>query len=184
MGFESAGFKHVGLIDNDPHSCATLRMNRPYWNVIEADLRRFRADYWYGVDVVAAGLPCPPFSVAGKQLGANDERDLFPVLLGVVAAAEPRAVLVENVRGLMAPRFAGYRSQICSLLEQKGYTVYWDLLDAYYYGASQHRTRAFRWLRLLLTNTKTSPDIGSRFIPLFTSAHRPSKLFRMSAGGP
>ena len=60
LGFEAAGFNHVALIDNDPHACATLRMNRPYWNVIEADLLRFSAHNWQGVDVVAAGLPCPP----------------------------------------------------------------------------------------------------------------------------
>ena len=143
LGFERAGFEHAALIDNDPHSCATLRTNRPYWNVIEADLRRFRPDYWRGVDVVAGGLPCPPFSIAGKQLGQEDERDLFPMLLGVVEATAPRAVLVENVRGLMTSRFECYRQHIRSKLELMGYSVHWEMLDAYDYGAPQHRTRSF-----------------------------------------
>lgn len=143
LGFERAGFDHAALIDHDPHSCATLRTNRPYWNVIEADLRRFQADYWQGVDVVAAGLPCPPFSVAGKQHGADDERDLFPVLLDIVEITQPQAVLVENVRGLMAARFDDYRLHIRSKIEELGYTVDWEMLDAYHYGASQHRTRSF-----------------------------------------
>ena len=143
LGFEIAGFEPVALIDNDPHSCATLRMNRPYWNVIQADLRGFPASYWRGVDVVAAGLPCPPFSVAGQQLGADDERDLFPVLLDVVAKTEPRAVVVENVRGLMMRRFDSYRCQVRREFEAMGYNVHWDMLDAYDYGVSQRRTRSF-----------------------------------------
>ena len=66
IGFEQAGFTHTALIDNDPHACATLRRNRPYWNVIEADMRRFQASYWNGVDLLAGGLPCPPFSIAAS----------------------------------------------------------------------------------------------------------------------
>ena len=93
--------------------------------MIEADLNRFEAGYWRGVDVVAGGLPCPPFSIAGKQHGAADERDLFPALLQIVAATEPRAVVVENVRGLMAARFAGYRAAVQTTLEDIGYVVDW-----------------------------------------------------------
>ncbi len=143
LGFERAGFEHAALIDFEPHSCATLRMNRPYWNVIEADLTRLDASYWAGVDVVAAGLPCPPFSVAGKQLGSDDERDLFPALLRIVRATEPRIVMVENVRGLMQNRFESYRSNIISLFMDMGYSVEWQLLDAFHYGTPQHRVRSF-----------------------------------------
>ena len=143
LGFEKAGFEHAALIDNDAHSCATLRTNRPYWNVIEADLRRFSAGYWRDVDVVAAGLPCPPFSVAGQQLGAEDDRDLFPALLDIVAEVEPRAVVVENVRGLMFQRFDGYRCQVRKALEHMGYETQWETLDAYDFGVPQHRTRSF-----------------------------------------
>lgn len=143
LGFESAGFEHVALIDNDPHSCATLRTNRPYWNVIEADLRRFQTDYWQGVDVVAAGLPCPPYTIAGKQLGADDERDLFPVFLEIVMTVCPQVVLVENVRGLMQPRFAEYREHIRRKLSSLDYSVHWSTLDAHDFGAPQHRIRSF-----------------------------------------
>ena len=143
LGFERAGFDHAALIDLDRHACATLRMNRPYWNVIEADLWRIDTAYWAGVDVVAAGLPCPPFSVAGKQLGDNDERDLFPALLRTVKAIGPRAVMVENVRGLMQRRFDVYRDQVSIALTAMGYAVTWRLLDAYDFGTPQHRTRSF-----------------------------------------
>ena len=76
LGLEQAGFSPVALIDSDPHSCATLRHNRPYWNVVEADIQRFDPRYWHGVDLLSGGLPCPPFSIAGKQLGRDDDREL------------------------------------------------------------------------------------------------------------
>ena len=116
LGFETAGFKHVALIDYDPHACATLRTNRRYWNVLQADIQRFPAGYWAGVDVVAAGLPCPPFSVAGRQLGSADERNLFPAFLRVVSETKPRVAVVENVRGLLQRRFDAYREHIDSEL--------------------------------------------------------------------
>ena len=54
---------------------------------------------WEGADLFAAGVPCPPFSVAGKQLGADDDRDMFPSALKLIAEIHPRAVLLENVPG-------------------------------------------------------------------------------------
>ena len=143
LGFEQAGFTAAALIDVHAHSCATLRINRPYWNVLQVDLNRFNAGYWRGVDVVSAGLPCPPFSVAGHRLGADDERDLFPSLLRIVGEVAPRAIMVENVPGLLSRRFEGYREDIQGALEQMGYNVVWRILDAYNFGTPQHRNRCF-----------------------------------------
>jgi DNA (cytosine-5)-methyltransferase 1 len=81
LGLEQAGIGHAGLVELDKHACATLRLNRPAWNVIEQDLHHFDGRPFVGVDIVSGGLPCPPFSVAGKQLGHKDERNLFPVLI-------------------------------------------------------------------------------------------------------
>ena len=78
LGLEQAGFEHVALIEIDKHACATLRKNRPGWHVIEDDVKNFSAIEYHGVDLLAGGVPCPPFSIAGKQLGNDDERDLFP----------------------------------------------------------------------------------------------------------
>ena len=78
LGLEKAGFGHTALVEIDKHCCATLRHNRPAWNVLEEDMRVFKersADF-KGIDLFAGGLPCPPFSVAGKQLGEKDERNL------------------------------------------------------------------------------------------------------------
>lgn len=143
LGLEAAGFSPLALLDIDPHCCATLRHNRPYWNVIEADLRRFNPDYWAGADLVSAGLPCPPFSIAGKQHGADDERDMFPHMLRIVAKLKPRAVLVENVRGLLSSRFAPYREKIDKSLGKLGFDSYWAMFDAANFGAPQTRTRVF-----------------------------------------
>ncbi|MBL4620285.1 MAG: DNA cytosine methyltransferase, partial [Marinicaulis sp.] len=79
LGLEAAGFGHLALVDNDTPACNTLRLNRPKWAVFEQDLAEFDGAPFRGVDLVAGGLPCPPFSVAGKQLGPKDERNLFPV---------------------------------------------------------------------------------------------------------
>ena len=66
---------------------------------MQTDIRNVDGGDFRGVDVIAAGVPCPPFSTAGKQLGADDERDMFPAALTIIAAAKPRAVMLENVRG-------------------------------------------------------------------------------------
>ncbi|MCZ2149097.1 MAG: DNA cytosine methyltransferase [Bryobacterales bacterium] len=84
IGLEQAGFEHTGLIEIDRHACATLRLNRPGWNVVEQDLNAFDGSQFKGVDLISGGLPCPPFSVAGNQLGWNDERNLFPAMIRLV----------------------------------------------------------------------------------------------------
>ncbi|MEO8361227.1 MAG: DNA cytosine methyltransferase [Vicinamibacteria bacterium] len=143
IGLESAGFHHVALVELDPGPCATLRANRPRWPVIEADLRFFDAKPFAGVDLVAAGVPCPPFSKAGKQLGADDERDLFPEVLRIVRETRPRAVMIENVRGLLDERFADYRTAYMRSMRALDYVVYgWRLLQASHFGVPQLRPRA------------------------------------------
>ena len=78
LGLEQEGIQHSALVEYDRHACATLRFNRPNWNVVQADIREFDATPYRGTDIVSGGLPCPPFSIAGKQLGEDDERNLFP----------------------------------------------------------------------------------------------------------
>ena len=70
LGLEKAGFDHIILVELEPLACETLRINRPKWNIIQGDLRTFEATSYNGqVDLLAGGVPCPPFSIAGKQLG-------------------------------------------------------------------------------------------------------------------
>jgi len=143
LGLEQAGFGHEALVEIDPHCCNTLRANRPRWNVLEQDLQLFkeRAGDFRGVDLVAGGLPCPPFSVAGKQLGALDERNLFPDALEIVEAIKPRAVMIENVRGFLDAVFKDYREGLKSQLKKMGYVTDWRLLNASHFGVPQLRPR-------------------------------------------
>ncbi|MDR5777634.1 MULTISPECIES: DNA cytosine methyltransferase [unclassified Caballeronia] len=141
LGIEMAGFDHAALIEIEPPACATLRLNRPDWNVIEGDLRKFSGKPYRGIDLVAGGVPCPPFSKAGKQLGADDERDLFPEAIRLVDECRPQAVMLENVRGLLDPVFSDYRLNVEKRLKKLGYVAGWRLLNASHYGVSQLRPR-------------------------------------------
>ena len=107
LGIERAGFGHEALIEIDDWSRQTLSLNRPRWNVIQgdqSDLTKFDASPFKGADLVAGGVPCPPFSKAGKQLGSADERDLFPEAIRVIDQVRPKAVMLENVRGFQIGR--------------------------------------------------------------------------------
>lgn len=144
LGLEQAGFDHRGLVEIDRHCCETLRLNRPAWQVFEKDLHRFAAEdaaQFKGVDLLAGGLPCPPFSVAGKQLGDNDERNLFPVALDLVEQLQPRAVMIENVRGFLDAVFEDYRRHLVTRFEALGYHAEWRLLNASDFGVPQLRPR-------------------------------------------
>jgi DNA (cytosine-5)-methyltransferase 1 len=142
LGLEQAGITHQGLIEIDPHACKTLRYNRPAWNVLQQDLHRFTdAKAFKGVDIVSGGLPCPPFSKAGKQLGQLDERNLFPIAIDIVDQIRPRAVMIENVRGILDAVFEDYRKYIAGELKKLGYSTSWRLLNASDYGVSQLRPR-------------------------------------------
>ena len=142
LGLERAGFKHVALVEIDAAACATLRYNRPLWSVFEEDARFFDGQPYRGADLLAGGIPCPPFSVAGRQLGREDERDLFPTVLRLVKEINPHAVMVENVRGLLESRFESYRSEISAALSYLGYQANWTLLQASDFGLPQLRPRA------------------------------------------
>jgi DNA (cytosine-5)-methyltransferase 1 len=141
LGYEMAGIDHAGLVELDKHACATLRLNRPEWNVIEQDLNHFDGAAFRGVDIISGGLPCPPFSVAGKQLGENDERNLFPVLIRLVDQIRPRAVMIENVRGILDAVFVDYRLFIREQLKRLGYKTGWKLMNASDFGVPQLRPR-------------------------------------------
>ena len=141
LGLELAGFGHEALVELEPAACETLRLNRPNWNVVERDLRQFSGKPFKGVDLVAGGVPCPPFSKAGKQLGADDDRDLFPEALRLVDECRPQAVMLENVRGLLDAVFEDYRNGVEVQLRKLGYKSGWRLLNASQYGVSQLRPR-------------------------------------------
>jgi DNA (cytosine-5)-methyltransferase 1 len=178
VGLHQAGFRHLALVEIDQYAVATLELNieehevwaweRENCDVLSADVKEFdpyrdlrkgaQLLERRGLDLLAGGVPCPPFSHAGKQLGKDDERDLFPRMLDLVKMLEPRAVMIENVRGIMDPKFSDYRDWIKAKLqggtylgddgqlardEGLGYTVCkWGVLEASNFGVPQLRPRA------------------------------------------
>jgi DNA (cytosine-5)-methyltransferase 1 len=136
-----AGFHHEALVEIDTHACETLQKNRPNWNVIQADIRDFDIMPYRGIDLLAGGVPCPPFSIAGQQLGEDDERNLFDEAIHLVDQCRPKAVMLENVRGLLDPIFDDYRKRITSQIEFMGYKGFWRLLNASDFGVPQRRPR-------------------------------------------
>ncbi|HET7015134.1 MAG TPA: DNA cytosine methyltransferase [Streptosporangiaceae bacterium] len=141
LGLEQAGFRHLAAVELDGYACETLALNRRSWHPIQTDLHDFDGRPFAGTDLLSGGVPCPPFSIAGKQLGAADERDLFPQALRLVEECEPVAVMLENVRGLATERFASYREQVVARLECLGYQVHWQVLNACEFGVPQLRPR-------------------------------------------
>src|SRR5262245_21619843 len=107
LGLAQAGFRHVAVLEVDATACATLEQNNEHTAArsssrtlvacqdITQDSAGYLASAHRGVDLFAGGVPCPPFSIAGKQLGPDDERDLFPAALRLIEVIQPRAILLE-----------------------------------------------------------------------------------------
>jgi DNA (cytosine-5)-methyltransferase 1 len=177
LGLEQAGFAHEAVVELDADACETLRYNRE-WKVIEGDVANVDGRAFAHVDLLAGGVPCPPFSIAGKQLGSDDERDLFPQALRLVKEISPRAVLLENVRGLGTGRFEGYRAQVLGRLRALGYDAWWDLVHASDHGVPQLRPRFVlvamrppwaRWFRWPGPQATPPPTVGEALGDLMAS---------------
>ena len=180
LGTASAGFQHCAVLEWDKYACETMRQNQACgskivagWTVYEQDVRTFDYTPFHGkVDLLAGGPPCQPFSIGGKSRGHADDRDMFPELCRAVREIAPKAVLVENVKGLTRRAFSTYFSYITlqlrhpelirrldetweqhlTRLEQhhvKGkkdgleYRLVWRLVNAADYGIPQRRERVF-----------------------------------------
>ena len=143
VGLEAAGFSHLACVEIDLAACETLRANRN-WNVISGDLRDWSpGPELVGVTLLAGGVPCPPFSIAGQQLGKEDERDLFPEMVRLARELKPEAIMIENVRGILGSKFTQYRMEIIAEFAQLGFeSCGWEVLNASHYGVPQSRLRA------------------------------------------
>ncbi|WP_433602009.1 DNA cytosine methyltransferase [Nocardia sp. CA-135953] len=165
VGLHQAGFNHLALVEIDQHAVKTLELNiddhelwaweKEHCDILEADIKEFdpyndnflkkSAELLQQrqLDLLAGGVPCPPFSHAGKQLGKDDDRDLFPRMLKLVEILKPRAVMIENVRGIKDPKFSDYREWIGAQLKGLDYNVCgWEILEASNFGVPQLRPRA------------------------------------------
>src|SRR3990172_12959264 len=125
MGVSLAGFKSLAVVEWDKWACDTIRENqrRGYplvtgWPLHEGDVRAFDwSSIPEGIDLVAGGPPCQPFSMGGKHQAYNDDRDMFPAAIDVIRKLRPRAFIIENVKGLTRPTFANYYQYILLQLE-------------------------------------------------------------------
>lgn len=141
LGLKMAGFSVVGAVENDLDACATHETNFPGVDLWAGDIRHVDWGRWRGVDVIAGGPPCQPFSVAGPQMGSNDIRDMVPEFIRAVREVRPRAFVMENVAGLLTARFKTYFDHCLRQFEGLGYFVSWRILEASDYGVPQRRCR-------------------------------------------
>ncbi|MGV8827483.1 MAG: DNA (cytosine-5-)-methyltransferase [Breznakibacter sp.] len=144
VGLEKAGLKCVALNEIDKYACATLRKNRPHWNVLEGDVRGLDFSHYHNqVDVVTGGFPCQAFSYAGKKLGLADARGtLFYEFARVVQEVNPLICIGENVRGLLSHENGRTLQGMISILDEIGYHVVpVQVLKAIHYKVPQKRER-------------------------------------------
>lgn len=144
LAFEKAGHEIVWANDNDRFACMTYRRNFPNVNLVEADIRFVDKSSISDCDIVAAGFPCQPFSVCGKQKGFTDERgNLFFEVGKVIDAKQPQIVFLENVANLTEHDNGKTFNIIHNELAGRGYYIRYIIADACDYGIPQHRTRTY-----------------------------------------
>lgn len=122
-GIELAGAEHVGFVEFNHDACETLRLNNKVELVNEVDVRQFDFRSLPVVDFIAGGPPCQPFSMAGKALGYNDTRDMFPQAVRAIKERTPKAFMFENVKGLLRPMFSDYFEFILKQLTYPEYEL-------------------------------------------------------------
>ncbi|HEX6782170.1 MAG TPA: DNA cytosine methyltransferase [Solirubrobacterales bacterium] len=124
IGLDRAGWSHELLVERDPQAVATLRSNdlTRDWPLHDSDLRDldFKSEVKGDIDLLAAGVPCQPFSQAGAHAGPDDERNMFPETFAAIRQLKPKAVLIENVRGLARPAFTPFVEYIVDHLQLPG----------------------------------------------------------------
>jgi DNA (cytosine-5)-methyltransferase 1 len=125
MGVSLAGFESIAVVEWDRWACDTIRENqrRGYplvkdWPLWEGDVRGFDwSSIPEGIDLLAGGPPCQPFSMGGKHASHGDQRDMFPATVSLVRNLRPKAFIIENVKGLTRASFANYYQYILLQLE-------------------------------------------------------------------
>lgn len=147
LGFERAGFDHTSNYELLDVCGETLRANRPNWEVNSGseagDVTKAKFSQYRGVDIVHGGPPCQPFSVAGKQAGAADPRNMWGEFVRCVQQVRPRAFVAENVVGLLDRKFEGFVQR--AILDPLGsdYTIFKFKVAAHDFGVPQARKRVF-----------------------------------------
>ena len=133
-----AGFETVQFVEYEPYAQKVLAKNFP-GIPIAGDIYEFDATEYMGVDLITGGFPCQPFSHAGKRLGTEDDRAIWPQMLRVIQEARPTWVLGENVSGLITMEL----DTVLSDLEGEGYTTQAFVIPAVSKDARHRRDRVW-----------------------------------------
>lgn len=143
LGLDLAGFSHLAVNEKAKDPAATLRKNRPGWNIIEGDLSKISfTDFHNKVDLVEGGFPCQAFSYAGKRAGLDDVRGtMFYEFARTVKEVNPKLAMGENVKGLLTHNKGQTFSSMLSVMTELGYRNYWQVMDSSLYGVPQKRER-------------------------------------------
>ncbi len=147
LGFVAAGFRVIYAADFNPAAVETYRRNLGE-HAVRADLTTLDPASIPDADVWIAGPPCQSFSLAGKRLGADDDRDMWPHVLRLLEVKRPAFAVFENVRGLLSWSGGEYVHAIDARLRGMGYAITRAVLDAADYGVPQRRHRVFFLCRL------------------------------------
>lgn len=169
LGLKKSGFLPVGFVEFNKHACETLKHNFESDIVHHVDVRDVDFKDYVGVDLIAGGPPCQPFSLGGRHKGENDARDMFPYAIKAITVVQPKAFIFENVKGLLRAGFSEYfeyvllRLQYPSLVTRNSgdwkedlkriiaestgqpaeYNVKFKLINSMNYGVPQARERVF-----------------------------------------
>ena len=145
IGLERSGFNAVALNEIDKNACATLRKNRPDWNILEGDISNIDFTEYKDIDFLSGGFPCQAFSYAGNKLGFEDTRGtLFFEFARAIKEIKPKVFLGENVRGLLTHDNGKTLEAIKSVIQELGYTLIEPrVLKAIFYRVPQKRERIF-----------------------------------------
>lgn len=146
LGLEKAGFNKLALNEFDKNACATLRANRPNWNVIEGDIHNINFEkYHERIDLLSGGFPCQAFSHSGKRLGFKDVRGtLFYEFARAIKEIEPMCFIAENVKGLLSHDNGNTLKVILDVFKDLGYQVFSPvILNANDFEVAQKRERLF-----------------------------------------
>lgn len=151
LGLEKAGLHSLADIEVDSTACATLRLNRPNWNVIEADINEIanmginkheQFNFIGEVDILSGGYPCQSFSYAGLRNGLDDTRGtLFYPYSQLLKELKPKMFIAENVKGLVNHDDGKTLETMIQVFEDSGYSVAWNVLNAWNYNVAQKRER-------------------------------------------
>lgn len=150
LGLEMAGFEHIGLVEFDKFAAATLKLNRPQWNVLCEDVesvsrRNLEQEFnikKFELDLLSGGAPCQSFSYAGKRLGLEDVRGtMFYHYATFLNKLKPKIFLFENVRGLISHDNGKTFKTICDIFQEQGYVLNYSVLNALDYEVAQKRER-------------------------------------------